>query len=100
MLTQFLLINMVIIIGSPKPVIVSRASETYCGPAKIDFGWPDWPAKEKVKHDPCSDHFDIIYVTISYLEQILHLKQLWKCSKISCDRPSFFIFMAKKSNNY
>ena len=47
-----------------------------------------------------SDHFDIIYVTISYLEQILHFKQLWKCSKISCDRPSFFIFMAKKSNNY
>ena len=50
---QFLLINMVIIIGSPKPVIVSRASETHCGPAKIDFGWPDWPAREKVKHDPC-----------------------------------------------
>ena len=45
-----------------------------------------------------SDHFDIIYVTISYLEQILHFKKLWKCSKISCDRPSFF--MAKKSNNY
>ena len=44
---------MVIIIGSPKPVIVSRASETHCGPAKIDFGWPDWPAREKVKHDPC-----------------------------------------------
>ena len=35
---QFLLINMVIIIGSPKPVIVSQASETHCGPAKIDFG--------------------------------------------------------------
>ena len=49
---QFLLINMVIIIGSPKPVIVSRASETHCAPAKIDFGWPDWPAREKVKHDP------------------------------------------------
>ena len=44
---------MVIIIGSPKPVIVSRASETHCGPAKIYFGWPDWPAREKVKHDPC-----------------------------------------------
>ena len=49
---QFLLINMVIIIVSPKPVIVSRASETHCGSAKIDFGWPDWPAREKVKHDP------------------------------------------------
>ena len=49
---QFLLINMVIIIGSPKPIIVSRASETHCGPAKIDFGWPDWPAREKIKHDP------------------------------------------------
>ena len=49
---QFLLINMVIIIGSPKPVIVSRASETHCGPAKIYFGWPDWPTREKVKHDP------------------------------------------------
>ena len=48
-----MLINMVIIIGSPKPIIVSRASETHCGPAKIDFGWPDWPAREKVKHDPC-----------------------------------------------
>ena len=45
--------NMVRIIGSPKPIIVSRASETHCGPAKIDFGWPDWPAREKVKHDPC-----------------------------------------------
>ena len=45
---------MVIIIGSPKPVIVSRTSETHCGPAKIDFGWPDWPAREKVKHDPWS----------------------------------------------
>ena len=44
---------MVIIIGSPKPIIVSRASETHCGPAKIYFGWPDWPAREKVKHDPC-----------------------------------------------
>ena len=44
---------MVIIIDSPKPMIVSRASETHCGPAKIDFGWPDWPAREKVKHDPC-----------------------------------------------
>ena len=43
---------MVIIIGSPKPVIVSRASETHCGPAKIDFRWPDWPAREKVKYDP------------------------------------------------
>ena len=43
---------MVIIIGSPKPVIVSRASETHSGPAKIYFGWPDWPAREKVKHDP------------------------------------------------
>ena len=43
---------MVIIISSPKPIIVSRASETHCGPAKIDFGWPDWPAREKVKHDP------------------------------------------------
>ena len=43
---------MVIIICSPKPIIVSRASETYCGPAKIDFGWPDWPAREKLKHDP------------------------------------------------
>ena len=46
-------VNMVIIIGSPKPIIVSRASETHCGPAKIYFGWPDWPAREKVKHDPC-----------------------------------------------
>ena len=45
---------MVIIIGSSKPVIVSRASETHCGPAKICFGWPDWPAREKVKHDHCS----------------------------------------------
>ena len=44
---------MVIIIGSPKPIIVSRASETHCGPAKIDFGWPDRPAIEKVKHDTC-----------------------------------------------
>ena len=34
---------MVIIIGSLKPIIESRAS---------DFGWPDWPAGEKVKHDP------------------------------------------------
>ena len=31
---------------------VSRASQTNCGPAKPDFGWPDWPAKEKVKLDP------------------------------------------------
>ena len=22
---------------------VSRASQTNCGPAKPDFGWPDWP---------------------------------------------------------
>ena len=44
---------MAIIIGSLKPIIVSRASETHCGPAKVDFGWPDWPAREKVKHDPC-----------------------------------------------
>ena len=33
--------------------LVSRASEIHCGPAKIDFGWPDWPAREKVQHDPC-----------------------------------------------
>ena len=43
---------MVIIIGWPKPIKVSRASQTNCGPAKPDFGWPDWPAKEKVKLDP------------------------------------------------
>ena len=68
---QFLLINMVIIIGSPKPVIVSRASETHCGPAKIDFGWPDWPAREKVKHDPCvniATRFTNIYAN-SHFEQ-------------------------------
>ena len=50
---------MVIIIGSPKSIIVSRASETHCGPAKIDFGWPDWPASEKVKHDPCNISYEI-----------------------------------------
>ena len=33
---------------------MSRASEIDCVPAKLDFGWPDWPASEKVKHDPCS----------------------------------------------
>ena len=44
-----------------------------------------------------SDHFDIIYVTISYLEQILHFKQLWKCSKISCDRPSFLSLWLRKA---
>ena len=31
---------------------VSRASQTNRGPAKPEFGWPDWPAKEKVKLDP------------------------------------------------
>ena len=31
--------------GSPK---ISRASEIDCGPAKLDFGWPDWPASEKL----------------------------------------------------
>ena len=50
---------MVIIIGSPKPVIVFRASETHCGPAKIDFGWPDWPAREKVKNDPWTLSFGL-----------------------------------------
>ena len=38
----------VIITGSPN---ISRASEIDCGPAKLDFGWPNWPASEKVKHD-------------------------------------------------
>ena len=32
---------------------VGRNIITHCGPAKLDFGWPDWPASEKVKHDPC-----------------------------------------------
>ena len=47
----------VIITGSPK---ISRASEIHCGPAKLDFGWPDWPASEKVKHDPCIYIYRII----------------------------------------
>ena len=57
-------VNMAIIIGqSSKPIglLVSRASETHCRPAKIDFGWPDWPAREEVKHDPCNGSMHFIY---------------------------------------
>ena len=60
----------VIITGSPKisqaseihcrrasEIHCRRASEIHCGPAKLDFGWPDWPASEKVKHDSCFKYF-------------------------------------------
>ena len=62
---------MVIIIGSPKPIIVSRASETHCGPAKIDFGWPDWPAREKVKHDPCKPWETLLKMPDTYNDNLL-----------------------------
>ena len=69
---------MVIIIGSPKLIIVSRASETHCGPAKIDFGWPDWPAREKVKHDPCI----IIYVKdLDFNRGVLDINYVYKLIK-------------------
>ena len=47
--------NMVIITGSPKLIMViqaSRASVIHCGPAELEFGWPNWPARDKVKHGP------------------------------------------------
>ena len=71
---------MVIIIGSPKPVIVSRASETHCGPAKIYFGWPDWPAREKVKHDPCKD-YNIESIKIIKEKEYIH-KEAQKNKKL------------------
>ena len=43
----------VIITGSPK---ISWASEIHCDPSKLDLSWLDWPASEKVKHDPCMVH--------------------------------------------
>ena len=49
--------------GLPK---ISRASEIHCGPAKIDFGWPDWPASEKVKHDPRQSLLSL-HMTKSYV---------------------------------
>ena len=55
---------MVIIIGSPKPIKVSRASEPHCGPAKIDFGWPDCPTREKVKYGPCP--LGLTFITSMY----------------------------------
>ena len=48
-------IIIVIIRSSPKPEIdisASRASEIHCGPAKLHFGWPDWPAREKLSMTP------------------------------------------------
>ena len=47
---------MVIIRGSLKPIMAkyeSRAGETHCRPAKLDFGRPDGPLRKIVKHDPC-----------------------------------------------
>ena len=48
---------------------VSRASQPNCGPAKPDFGWPDWPAKEKVKLDPCRIYFCLTGLWFWFINQ-------------------------------
>ena len=47
--------------------------ETHCGPAKIYFGWPDWPARVKVNHDPC---IYICRLTLVSVTTFWHLRYL------------------------
>ena len=79
---------MVIIIGWPRPIKVSWANQTNCGPAKPDFGLPDWPAKEKVKLDPCYSTIPTVNCLFYFIVKFTFITQ--SGSKYSYVKWEFF----------
>ena len=77
-----------------------RASDSHCGPAKLDFGWPDWPARKKVKYDPlvvchmveARHGCDVIFM--SGLVEVSVLPKI-TCMISQCYKPVHYIICLK-----